>query len=212
MLRRLIENLRNHVSQPLNSELQLLYILVQTRKLIEYLGQQKRFRTLQFYCNWALHVKIDRNSETGKILKAFDTAIERTILSSEPTMKYLYDLLSFSELFRQLKTLLAEHNLPTSIIDDDNCNTFFKYYAGVVSDCPIVCTKEDLELEYVDTIIVSSVPPPTATQLLLDDSFGVEARKPLFIVRWTFGKNNVEIGTRVMHYFEPVESEDELWE
>jgi hypothetical protein len=53
------------------SERQVVYILVETRKLLEQQGRLDDFRTLTLCCNWTVHPKLDRK-DSQEVLKYFD--------------------------------------------------------------------------------------------------------------------------------------------
>jgi hypothetical protein len=58
----ILSKLDTELQQEITSERQIVYILVETRKLLEDLPETDGFETLDFYCNWAVHRQMDRAS------------------------------------------------------------------------------------------------------------------------------------------------------
>lgn len=52
--------LRRELNEPISSERQVVYILVELRKLLELSGSDEHFPALNFYCDWALHAVLDQ--------------------------------------------------------------------------------------------------------------------------------------------------------
>jgi hypothetical protein len=56
----IIEKLRKEISKDTFDESHVVYILSRIRKYLELTEQRDKHPFLWFYCNWALHPKIDR--------------------------------------------------------------------------------------------------------------------------------------------------------
>ena len=73
----IIEKLHNELKLPLKRESQVLYLMAEIRKYLEHEKENgtNDFPELEFFCNWALHTKIDRRNNAPNIrafLKPFD--------------------------------------------------------------------------------------------------------------------------------------------
>jgi hypothetical protein len=55
----IIEKLDIELSQQITSERQVVYILVEIRKLMERNNDTEKCFALNFYCDWAMHTKLD---------------------------------------------------------------------------------------------------------------------------------------------------------
>jgi hypothetical protein len=71
MERDIEQKLLAEFSQPITSERQAFYILVELRKLLERKGTLDKYPTLKICCDWAVHPKLNRAS-AQPIMKLFD--------------------------------------------------------------------------------------------------------------------------------------------
>ena len=59
------------LTRPIEAECQVVYILVEVRKLLEHEGTKNTLNALTLCCDWSIHTKLDRN-EARKVLKEVD--------------------------------------------------------------------------------------------------------------------------------------------
>ena len=81
--------LQEEISQPILSERQIVYILVETRKLIGLAGKGRAFAKLEFCCDWALHTVMswrvakeflrELDSEFDNLLSTTQEAFEKSL-------------------------------------------------------------------------------------------------------------------------------------
>jgi hypothetical protein len=71
MLQEVIRKLRDELIQPITSERQVVYLLVELRKLIDLNGDAEKFFALNFYCDWAVHPMMDRKG-AARIVERVD--------------------------------------------------------------------------------------------------------------------------------------------
>ncbi len=65
-----IEKLNAHISGGLHSEADVVYVMVEIRKLLEHLRIKGRdYSVLAFYCDWVLHTSLDRYAGSDCIKK-----------------------------------------------------------------------------------------------------------------------------------------------
>jgi hypothetical protein len=139
----IIEKLNAEMSLlPITRESQIVYILAEIRKALEQLAPSELapFTNLKFFCNWALHSKIDQNSSQKRI-KEFCSAFDlhdihaRRLISTE--------FLKTMIMLRPLQESLARFFGAFSIRPEITHNRFEWYrfvyhYSGIVSDVPLV--------------------------------------------------------------------------
>jgi hypothetical protein len=73
----IVEKLRAELTKAIETEAQAVYLLVEVRKLIEHSEHRERYLSVLFFCEWALHVKMGRQS-AFLLLKEIDEALERS--------------------------------------------------------------------------------------------------------------------------------------
>lgn len=72
----IIRKLAGVINAGIRTEVQVVYLLVGIRKLIERKESGERYPSLKFHCDWALHPKMDRRA-ARLILLQFDAAYAR---------------------------------------------------------------------------------------------------------------------------------------
>ena len=54
----IVEKLRRHLGQSIERELDVVYPLVEIRKILESMGRNCRYASLRLHCNWGLHTTL----------------------------------------------------------------------------------------------------------------------------------------------------------
>ena len=153
--------LRRELSEPISSERQVVYILVEIRKLLELNADADRFPALNFYCDWAVHAVMDKEG-AKRIVRRFDELQrindESRDGGTEPVIdqRLRTELDETTELRRfrdQLGAYLSRNQLDPSVAAESaSWRTFMKFYAQVVEACPLTCSEPGLR--HVDEVIV----------------------------------------------------------
>jgi hypothetical protein len=174
--------LNDALAKPIMTEEQVVYIMVELRKLMEISGDGSSFPSLQFHCDWVAHPVMDR-APARRIVALFDKhqeIIEKT--AQAPGGKLAADMTYFTELgpiltlsnFRnELDAYLRSQQLDPTIpgTSKDNWANFLSYYARVIEDCPLRCTASGLQ--YTEEVILKVLdikpgPPPYNFQLVIE--------------------------------------------
>lgn len=161
----IVEKLRRELREPITSERQVVYLLVEIRKLMEMLDDGPSFPALKFACDWVAHPVMDR-SEAKRIVRQIDKAqqiIEEAnydlTTGTRVQRDHLAELgehLKLSKFREQLSDYLVRHGLDYSIADDNaKWANFLRYYAAVVEDCPLKCFAPGLK--YADEAVLKVV-------------------------------------------------------
>jgi hypothetical protein len=58
----IVDKLRAELQKGIETEAQVVYVLVEARKLIEHSERPESYLPLQFYFDWALHTRLDSRS------------------------------------------------------------------------------------------------------------------------------------------------------
>lgn len=147
----------------LASERQIVYILVETRKLLELGGVKENFPTLTFCCDWAVHPKL-QGRFAQQVIKYFDDY--QDIFENKGVMPQDYD---FGDLFRitkhvdfrnQLIAFLEANGVDCRRLGDDTYwARFVRLYSAVIEDCPLEVKATGLSICHVAKVLVSALPP-----------------------------------------------------
>jgi hypothetical protein len=143
MKRDIITKLKAELDKEINSEPQVVYILVEIRKLLEQNKAKDQYAALNFHCNWVVHVQLDKSAFATKIVRFFDEIHET---SPDPIQhihdvwtEELSDVLGIDAFRRDLQTFLHEHGLPTDLCGDTaKWREFMNQYSEIIADCPLV--------------------------------------------------------------------------
>jgi hypothetical protein len=145
----IVRKLRDELGRPLLRESQVLYIMAETRKFIEREKDEGRkdYPLLEFFCNWVLHIKVDRPHNAVNIrlfLQVFDFK-DGMSLEAYLASNFFQDIMHLKVLKSELRRFLEERGLQRELVDEHNWWSSFIYlYTSIVSEVPLEYTKGDL--------------------------------------------------------------------
>jgi len=126
------EKLRNALTEPIEKECQVLYILAEIRKLLDW--GKKEFPVLRFYSNWALHIEIEKTGAVNGILKK----IEETIRKGKYEIETVLNFIDFEEFRKEIKKFLEDLNLPYDLFTSyKNWGNFRRLFVDILTDCSL---------------------------------------------------------------------------
>lgn len=135
------EKLNREFNELIRSERQVVYILVEARKLLEQAGVLETFPTFKLCSDWAVHPKL-RGPAAQQIIAYFNAyEIERA--KSEVTLhafqpKPLQDLLSLKSFRDEMMAALQPYGVDVApIATIEFWQSFVQSYMGVIRDCPL---------------------------------------------------------------------------
>lgn len=120
----ILDKLSGELRKEITSELQVVYILSKIRKFLEWENKQGEYKTLNFYCNWVLHSKIDRAEPVSKILTEFIENEEQR-----------YRFLLHEEFIGELYKFLTKYELP--LLSQGNLHSFINGLNEAISESPV---------------------------------------------------------------------------
>ena len=134
----------------ITSESQLVYFLVEVRKLMDRDGYEDP--ALRSFSNWVVHTELGKRGDgTTELLEEFDEAIRLSVEGNSGLVSRVHQ--GFDNFCERLRIFLDTYALPTELTDDFNLwFNFARLYAGVVSDCPIKFKASKTELKYIAEI------------------------------------------------------------
>lgn len=125
--------LQEELLKPLETEVQVVYILTRVRKLLEIGKKEKEFEILKFYCDWALHDQIDRIKDDNSI-KVF---LKKVVAGDDGAM--INHILFFTHFHESFLKFLKAFDLPTTIYSDPrNRSKLNRLLAQIYSDTPVI--------------------------------------------------------------------------
>jgi hypothetical protein len=134
----IIEKLKRELQENITAEKQVVYLLVEVRKLIESNQDGANYRALKFCCDWVAHPGL-KGTEAQNIVRQIDEFQRMTeAMSDSPSgqkltvdtsfFEKLGEILRLSRFRRELGDYLNLQGIDSSIADDDRkWANFLKY-------------------------------------------------------------------------------------
>lgn len=132
---------------PFDEESQIVYLMVEIRKILAQEESNGDYPLLKFYSDWAVHHKKDRI--TPEIRQIMETMYETTknnienpalIKAGSPVMQFAY----MDELGREIKLFLENHNVDPSLAQEESVwIEFVKLLVKVLENQPIIFSDDD---------------------------------------------------------------------
>jgi hypothetical protein len=161
----IVEKLRAAVSEKMASESLVVYILAESRKLVEKHPLDPMPFTLKMYCHWALHVDLTNPVTTETFLQRVDKFVESFLAGNEDIAEEhrMFREFAFWDTFRQqFRSFLSAYGLPTALCDEDErWHDFLRYYARVIEDGSLSCQSKTQRLKHVSEVIIKKGKPRT---------------------------------------------------
>jgi hypothetical protein len=134
----IVEKLKLELKGEINSERQVVYILVEIGKLLEHEKAKKAYPAITFYRDWAVHTRLDLSEQADALVRSFDEYIASNNKTASARLK---ELVTPQTLRRQLGAYLRLHHLTfSSCTDGILWKRFVKYLAGVIDETPLHCS------------------------------------------------------------------------
>ncbi len=148
----ILDKLYRVLAAPIVGEPHVLYVMAEIRKVLEHIGKPGDQADLSFFCDWALHIRIDRATPAGVILRRLDQAVEQHLNSPE-FVHCISEIISLGQLRKELRRFAVEWNLPRANFDDFARGLeFSKFYTRIISEVPLVSTRDPLD--YVEEFLI----------------------------------------------------------
>lgn len=92
----------------------VMTILVQFRQYLEANNLQQRYSILMFYCNWSLHVSLDRGVVQDMLDKISNVVIDT---ADRNPVKTISEILSLRSLRLEMKEILRNEQVPVDLFE-----------------------------------------------------------------------------------------------
>jgi hypothetical protein len=142
----LISKIRQELSQPVASERQVVYLLVESRKLLEVEGVLDQYPSLRLCMDWALHPVLERKNAKAILthFNAYETEYRKSgITMHEFGLGELNNFLSLQSFRKEFVEALALFDVTAdSLTSDEHWRGFVQNYCEVIRDCPLKATDD----------------------------------------------------------------------
>jgi hypothetical protein len=147
MKNELIQKIGNVLAKRITNEKQVVYLLVEIRKLMERDGYKDEI--LKTFSNWVVHTSLDRKADGSTfILREFDHLIGE-IFERKTELKQV-EHISLSALRNALSRLCSHFGFVAMCLSSlIEWKKFARLYCMIVSECPIVFKASRVDLKYI---------------------------------------------------------------
>ncbi len=155
MVEDIVSKISGELSRGIDSEPQVLYLLVEIRKIRQAnvdqanLGSSKTF--LDFYRDWACHVELTHNDAVETFLNRFEVLVNPSLTAHEIARSFISHFPSFfklDELRNELRGFFKDKELTTELTDDrGKWYTFVKHLLGILKNCSIKRLRSNGKIE-----------------------------------------------------------------
>jgi len=144
MKNEIVEKLNKHLDRNLNSESDVLYIMVQARKLLEQIEHgSAKFPVLVFYANWVVHSCLDKKHPGRKAMldhinmAAFVVSHLDTRDASFHVPAQISKAISFYPLRKNMDSFFREAAISMGIFSNKTWRKFITLLVGIIIDIPL---------------------------------------------------------------------------
>lgn len=120
-------------------ECEVIYLMVQIRKILDFKDSDHPYRTLRFYCNWVLHIKLCRKPTTKLLSNKLEQAVDSRKSGRDNARnikKLCSDFLKLNTLKNELEIFIEEYSLPWNL-SNKIWWKFARLLLGIIEDCPV---------------------------------------------------------------------------
>jgi hypothetical protein len=153
----IVSKLRNALSGAVDSEAKVVYILAETRKLLETYPPDPLPFALKLYCHWALHIDLGHPKTTLPFLEQVDGFAASVLAGSTNVLaehRMLREFVYLDTFRKQFWKFLSAYDLSTELCDDDSrWSEFLGHYAGVIEDGSLSCKAKADSLKLVSEVV-----------------------------------------------------------
>jgi hypothetical protein len=154
--------LKHELMNNINSEKDVVFLVVLLRKLLEHGGQKKSFPILTFYCDWTVHPTL-KGTGAQEIVKRFDEVESYmegkhigTLQEKLVMINAYVSTLRLIDLRNQLQRYLESESLPIILTSDNGrWESFILYYTRVIEASPLRIVDPNKKGMYVDEVVLS---------------------------------------------------------
>jgi hypothetical protein len=155
----IVGKLSVELRRPIKHERQVVYILVEIRKLLDHVDPDRTtWEALRTFCNWPLHTNLT-SGWAKKPIELMNEVIQRKdgmleLLINADRRKQVQSIFSLDEIYTELIQFLKQQGIGQfNVLILQEWATFLKLYFSVVADCPLTFTK-DLPFDHVKQVTV----------------------------------------------------------
>lgn len=140
----IIEKLNKHLEEGIKREADVVYLLIEIRKLFEH-DELPQYPQLRFYGDWIVHTKLSRirrNGALAEYLKRINhaVAVQRQGGATQNLNTQITDAISLDRLRDEMTTFFTERSLDSHLLEVSRWRSFIKLLISILIDIPLVAS------------------------------------------------------------------------
>ena len=151
---KILEKLNKELKRDITEECQVVYILSRIRKMLEMKNQKDKYKLLNFYCNWSLHVNLKYKKTAQIISDMFDRDIDCSESANDIAHRMKFNQAAFFKLndFKNdLKKFFEDNDLSLSLLNKNKqWIKFVKLLLEIIEDCPVICIESSTKISKIE--------------------------------------------------------------
>jgi len=160
------EKLELSLGKPPGNEADVVYTFVEIRKLLERERKKTEFKALTFFCDWVVHVELNRGS-TPDMLSVLDGRLGNLDLARPDDIgaeQEVHRFISLGLLKEELERFCDEMELPTNwATDPTSWYECVKFYGEVVRDCALTVNRPGHAQRYTHKVVLATTESGSAS-------------------------------------------------
>lgn len=137
----IVAKLNQEFDAEIVTERQVVYILVEARKLLEQQDTLDNFQAFKLCSDWAVHPKLNRSSAQVVLgyFDAYESEYRKSgVTIAESKLQPLIDFMSHKRFREQFIQGVEAHYVRVDrLASDEYWRAFIQHYSAVVQDCPL---------------------------------------------------------------------------
>ena len=120
-------------------ECEVIYLMVQIRKILDFKDSKYPYKTLRFYCNWVLHIKLSNKWTTKLLSNMLESAVDSRESghdNARSVIKLCSDFLKVNTLKEELELFNKEHGLLLDL-SGNKLWKFARLLLGIIEGCTV---------------------------------------------------------------------------
>jgi hypothetical protein len=154
----ILRKIRAELERGITEECQVVYLLVEIRKLLDRDGKNAEpYNSLRLCSDWAVHVSLSWSRAQNIVIQAdayYPKLLSGTLSEEEKNnFQRMFSLDAFRE---EMNYFLRDKGLP--LFSDAGWNLFLTAFLNVIEDCPLLYKAQGAAVTHVDELVVIRVP------------------------------------------------------
>ena len=147
----IIRKLDLELKKEIKGEARVVYILSLIRKILEIKNQKDKFKLLNFYCNWSLHVSLSVKRTKQVITDMLDQDIDCSKRASDIARKLNSnhaDFFKLNDIKKELVKFIADNDLSPALTNKrQQWVEFVSMLLQIIQDCPVICIESSKKIK-----------------------------------------------------------------